>query len=95
MEDNERDFLKMLGATGTKKILEFLDEHRTAQYKEMAGFVNTHSLNQRLRDLLDFELVSHHLERNPKRREWYSLTEKGKYALQHSRALTNLIKRSS
>lgn len=89
---NEENTLRVFGAAGTKDILEFLEEHSTGKYKEMVGFVNTHSLNQRLSDLLDFGLLSHHLERNPWRKEWYSITEKGKQALQHLRALTEIHK---
>lgn len=76
-KDKEDLFLKMLGLKATKDILEFLRENGTAQYKELQQFVNTHTLNTRLRDLLDFKLVKHHLVREEVRREWYEPTEKG------------------
>ncbi len=96
MEGNsERCFLKLLGAKGTREILELMNQHSTVQYKEMMGFVNTPTLNKRLRDLLIFGLISHHLERVETRREWYEITEKGKQALQYLRALIELTAGSS
>ena len=90
MKENEK-FLRMLGATGTKKILEFLDTHSTGQYKEMAEFMSVHSLNIRLRDLLSFGLIYHHLEREPKKVEWYEITKRGKQVLHYLRCLVELI----
>ena len=96
MEGNrERDLLKLLGAKGTREILELMSQHGTVQYKQMMGFVNTPTLNQRLRDLLIFGLISHHLERVETRREWYEITEKGKQALEYLRALVELTAGSS
>ncbi len=83
----EEDLLKMLGLKSTKDILEFLDEYGTAQYKQLQQFVNTHTLNTRLRDLLDFSLVQHHLVREEVRKEWYEPTEKGLKVLQHLRGI--------
>lgn len=94
MKENE-EFLKMLGATGTKKILEFLDTHKKGQYKEMAEFMSVHSLNIRLRDLLSFGLICRYLEREPKKTEWYSLTQKGKQVLYYLRCLVGSIGESS
>jgi len=90
MKGSNEEALRVFGATGTKEILEFLDEQSTGKYKEMAGFVNSHSLNDRLRDLLGLGLISYHLERDPKKKEWYEITEKGKQALQHLRALIEI-----
>ena len=84
------EILKFIGAKGTKFVLDFLNEHGKGEYKEMEKFMNTGTLNHRLRDLLIFELVSHHLERNPKKRQWYEVTENGKKALKHMRALIEL-----
>ncbi len=93
MEENrERDFLKLLGAKGTREILEFMNQHGTVHYRQMMGFVNTPTLNQRLRELLIFGLISHHCERIERRREWYEITEKGKHVLEHVRALIMIAK---
>jgi len=86
----EEDLLKMLGLKATKDILEFLDQHGVAQYKQLQQFVNTHTLNTRLRDLLDFHFVQHHLVREEVRREWYEPTEKGLKVLGHLREIVEL-----
>ena len=39
MEEKNEEFLKMIGLTGTKQILEFIHEHGTAQYKDFQPFV--------------------------------------------------------
>ena len=91
MEKNSKiNVLKIVGAKGTREILEYLDEHGTAQYNQLVKFVSTATLNQRLRELLISEIISYHSERTEKRKEWYELTEKGRNALEHMRALINL-----
>ena len=76
-------FLRVLGMRGTRDILRYLDEHGTACYKNFANFLNTLTLNRRLRQLLEYGLIEHHLVRKVKRREWYTITEKGKKILKH------------
>jgi len=83
----EEKLLKLLGARGTKQILEFMSEHGAAQYKQMKGFTSTHALNRRLRELLGFNFIEHHFEREKGRREWYEITEKGKKLLKCMRAI--------
>ena len=90
-EKKEEDFLKMLGLKATKRILEYLEENGTAQYKQLQQFVNTHTLNTRMKELLDFGLVQHHLVREDVRREWYESTEKGKRVLHYLREIIRVI----
>ncbi|MBU7045165.1 MAG: winged helix-turn-helix transcriptional regulator [Theionarchaea archaeon] len=90
-EKKEEDFLKMLGLKATKRILEYLEENGTAQYKQLQQFVNTHTLNTRMKELLDFDLVQHHLVREDVRREWYEVTEKGKKVLHYLREIIRVI----
>jgi DNA-binding HxlR family transcriptional regulator len=78
MEEKGDEFLKVIGLTGTKQILEFIYEHSTAQYKDFQPFMNTHTLNRRLRELLIFGLLEHHIKKEEKRMEWYSIAERGK-----------------
>ena len=78
MTEKNEDALKVFGAKGTKPVLEFLNQHGKGQYKEMGEFMNLGTLNFRLNELLDLGLVSHHLERKPKKTEWHEITEKGK-----------------
>ena len=94
-EESEEEVLKVFGAKSTKMVLEFLNQHGKGQYKEMGGFMNLGTLNIRLNELLDLGLVSHHLERKPKKTEWYEITEKGKQALKYLRALVELTADSS
>ena len=89
---NEEEVFKLFGAKGTKEVLEFLDEHGKGQYIELGQFISYNTLNLRLRGLLSFGLISHHFERKPRKKEWYQLTEKGKQALQHLRALAEIHK---
>ena len=62
-EKGEKDLLRMLGARGTKQILEFLDQHGLCQYKQLEEFMNTHTLNIRLREMLTFGLVQFYFDR--------------------------------
>jgi hypothetical protein len=58
-----KDFIKLLSAKGTKQVMEF---------------VNTPLLNDWLRKLLIYGVISHHFKRVETRREWYLLRDKGK-----------------
>ncbi len=89
--DEKNDILKLLGSKGTFAILRCLHEHGTRQYKDLMEFVNIPTLNDRLRRLLQLKLIEHHLERVNTRKEWYSLTEKGKQVLNHLETIVMLI----
>jgi len=67
-EKEEEAFLKMIGLKGTVPVLKFLNE-KEAQYKDLIHLVTVDSLNTRLRQLLRFGLIEHHLERIEIRRE--------------------------
>ncbi len=89
--DEKNDILKLLGSKGAFAILKYLHEHKTGQYRDLMEFVNTPTLNDRLRRLLHFKLIEHHLERENTRREWYSITEKGKQILNHLESIRRLV----
>jgi DNA-binding HxlR family transcriptional regulator len=80
---DEKEFLMLLGAKGTKKLLELLDEHGTVEYKQMTGFTSVPTLNTRLRKLLALNLIEYRFEGEKERKKWYKLTDKGKRILQH------------
>jgi len=81
-EEKEKEFLKLIGLTGTIVVLRHLNEHDLRHYKDLQEYINTHSLNQRLRTLLHFNLVEHHYVRDQtKKKEWYTLTETGRKVL--------------
>ena len=90
-EERMKKFLRVLGAKGTLDVLLYLDEHETAQYKDLMKFVNTPTLNERLRQLLIFNLISHHLERTETRKEWYELTGKGKEVVEHLKVVMEMV----
>ena len=89
-EQEEEAFLKMIGQKGTVPVLKFLNE-KEAQYKDLIHLVNVVSLNTRLKQLLYFGLIEHHLERIEKRREWYSITDKGRKILNHLNEILELM----
>ena len=90
-EERMKKFLKVLSAKGAFDVLVYLDVHETAQYKDLMKFVNTPTLNTRLRQLLTFDIISHHLERTETRKEWYELTEKGKEVVKHLKAVMEMV----
>lgn len=73
----EKTFIQVLGLAGTVKILEYLKEHETASYKDLIQFGSVSTLNRRLNQLVNFGLIQHHFQQY-NRKEWYSITEKGR-----------------
>jgi len=86
------EILKIFGRKGTMQIMEFLNRHNKVQYNQMKQFANTHTLNRRTLELLKYQLVEHHLEREKPRREWYEITEKGRKVLQCAQELLESVK---
>ena len=89
-EKEEEEFLKMIGLKGTVPVLRLLNE-KEAQYKDLMQLADVDSLNTRLRQLLRFGLIEHHLERIETRREWYSITDKGRKILNYLNEILELI----
>ena len=92
MEFGRRDILSLPGLVGTVDILEFLCEHETARYMDFDIPASYHSLNTRLKQMLDMGLIEHHLTRDEARREWYTITERGKEYLRLIHAQLDLFK---
>lgn len=90
MQKEDVKVLNVFGKKGTMQILEFLD-HGKVSYLQLQQLINTHTLNTRLRELLNYGLVQHHLERFEKRTEWYEITEKGRKVLYSLKELAALI----
>lgn len=88
--EKKKDLFAILGRKATKEILELLEEHGTAQYKEFKQVASLTTVNMILRNLEDLNLIQHYCERE-KRREWYEPTEKGKKVVQCLRELEMLI----
>ena len=89
--EREEDLLKLVGSKGTITILRFLNELGSAQYKHLHEFMNEHTLNERLRKLLDFNLINHYMDKKAVRKEWYEITEKGKNILKIMEDMIRLI----
>lgn len=74
-------FLKKIGSKGTIRILQLLEAKGEMRYKDLQEFLNTHTLNARIKDLLSYNLIQHHIIREEIRKEWYTTTDKGKEVL--------------
>jgi DNA-binding HxlR family transcriptional regulator len=92
MEMEKQDqFIKVLGSKATRIILQFLEKEEKARYKELQQFVNTHTLNTRIKELLEFDLIQHHMIRDDTRKEWYEPTERGRKVLELLNELANMV----
>lgn len=91
-EEREEEFLKLVSYRGTRTILQYMDSHDTAQHADLDTFMNTATLNMRLSKLLEFDLIEHHLDKKGVRREWYTITEKGRKILNHLEEMIIVIK---
>ena len=89
--ENMKVFLKMIGAKGIREILEFLDENRKGRYMQFRQFTSTHMLNIRLRELLIFGLIEHHVIKQERKNEWYTITKKGKKIVRYIRKMEEVI----
>ncbi len=78
---NATKFLKMLSLEAAFEILEYLNDHGESRYKDLEHLTSTYSLSTRLKQLLKYNLIEHHFEKEETRTEWYTITEKGRKAL--------------
>jgi len=86
----EKEFLKLLGLSGTKDILFYLNRHDQGQYENFNSLVSTSTLNTRLSQLLEFGLITHYSTREDAKKEWYEITEKGRKVVEHLRRLIEI-----
>ena len=61
------------------------------RYKELQEFLNTHTLNTRIKELLRHNLIQHNMVREEIRKEWYELTEDGKRVLELLNELAGIV----
>jgi len=90
MDSKEKEFFRLIGLSGTKDILFYLDEHGQGQHENFNSLVSTSTLNTRLRQLLKFGLITHHLAREDAKKEWYEITEKGRKVVGHLKRLIEI-----
>ena len=81
-KEREERFLKLISSKRARDILTYLNEHETTQHADLNAFINAITLNMKLHELLIFDLIEHHLDKSDMRKEWYTITEKGKKILQ-------------
>ena len=89
-KETPEEFIKMIGLKNTRGILEFLNENEKGQYKDLAEFASN-QLNVRLRQLLVYGLIEHHITKKVKRVEWYTITKKGKKFLCYIEKMVKVI----
>jgi len=86
----EKDFLKLIGLSGTIDILFYLDEYETGQYKDFNSQICSPVLNKRLPQLVRFGLITHHSTRENVKKEWYEIAEKGRKVVEHLKRLIEI-----
>ncbi|MGD2251199.1 MAG: winged helix-turn-helix transcriptional regulator [Candidatus Methanofastidiosia archaeon] len=90
-KDKKKGILNIISRKKTAFILEYINTHTEAHYKDLLKTVGTHTLNARLRAFLDYNFIEHHFVREETRKEWYTITEKGKEILEHIKKLQELL----
>lgn len=89
--DNKVQILtKLLRGKGTLYILEYLHENKTGHHKDFREVLCAETCNFRLRELLRINFIQHHLIRDPRKREWYTLTDEGSKFLRLIKRLSEL-----
>jgi len=81
-ETTKRELLALLGSKDTKKILQYLCQQGDVQYTNFDLSISLPTFNTRLRKLLKFGLIEHCITKQPRRGEWYKITERGKNVLE-------------
>ncbi len=87
------EFFKILHLEATYKILDYLNDHGNCHHKDLKHLTSTFTLSHRLNDLLKYTLIEHHFEKEEKRKEWYTITERGRRALELLKRLEALSER--
>ncbi|KYK36391.1 MAG: winged helix-turn-helix transcriptional regulator [Theionarchaea archaeon] len=85
-----KNFLKLLGSKGTADILLYLEEHGATQHKEFDLPISRFTLDERLRQLLKFGLITHRLTRENVKKEWYEITDAGRKTVKHLKRLIEI-----
>ena len=67
-----------------------MSEHEKVQFKDFDVGISVSTIYKRLRKLLEFDLIEHYITREPKRRERYEITERGKRVLKIMEATIRL-----
>ena len=81
---------QLLGSVAAIEILRSVKEGRN-HYMDFMTFASVSSLNNRVRQLEHLGLIKHHLTQKEKRKEWYTITERGKRVLKIVEDLENAL----
>lgn len=84
-------FLRVLTFPSARSILNHLDEHERGRYVDLMEYVNAVTLGQRLRALLEYQILERRPDTQEKRGEWYGVTNKGKEILRILKELEKLV----
>jgi len=80
-EDQDlKEFLRVLGLTATIEILKSIQKGKN-QYLNFFTTASVSTINERIKQLITLGIIQHHLGREPKRKEWYTLTKRGERVL--------------
>ena len=78
MEDHDlKKLSRVLELKATREMLLSIHEGKN-QNKHFRAFGANATINERTRQLINFGIIEHHLIRDGRRREYYTLTERGK-----------------
>lgn len=92
MEDPEMsEFFRILGLVSTVEMLEKIEEGKN-QYKYFLSLASVSTLSKRTKQLTDLRIIEHHIAKEGKRTEWYTLTERGKRVVRALRSLKKAFK---
>lgn len=90
-ETEQLEFILLLGSKGTRKILQYLSKHERGQYKDFDLDISVPTISTRLSKLLEFNLIEHYFQKEPTRKEWYEITEKGREISQYLEGLVGVL----
>ncbi|MBU7018458.1 MAG: winged helix-turn-helix transcriptional regulator [Theionarchaea archaeon] len=79
-----------MGHAAAINILKSIEKGEN-QYKDFHSFAPSSTVNSRIRQLEACKFIEHHLTRREKRREWYTLTKKGKRTLRIAEKLEQIF----
>lgn len=74
----EKEVLDKLGKKASVDILRFVVEHGKGRYKDFQPFGSTYTINARIKDLTQLDLIQHKFVKEEVRKEWYESTERGR-----------------
>ena len=76
-----RRFFKVLGSVSIRDIMKSLQEGEK-QFMEFFSIASSKTAYVRTKELIKMGIIENHLEKEPKRKEGYNLTERGKRILE-------------